>query len=612
VALAGGFFLSLRAERRQASRRPSETIESPSALRSDLSSADSYSVPQVATVRVPSLGSDGRASAWARERRIFYASTSLFLVFLSLAVLDLARSLYVASVLFYALVGCAAGALALNILVNGEVRPGSLLTQVMVLAILLRFHFVSLNPYLYTSDNYIFYLGLLDLKATGGIHEILGHYFFFPGFATYSYSGLSVAGLPVELFALFGFVAQLAMLPVVYLIGRHVASRTTGLFASMFVLFSIYAFLYTHASPTHYGLAFLFLAVYSAIRIGGDRGAVWLALFWLSAIAAMLSHPVNALVLGLVLTVRVIGVRTAERGAKVGTPSLTPVLAYAIVYGSYLAFLAATAFDLFVTTLFGSDRPPPLATIPGSVLQRSIPFILQSGLAPLGIVFPIFFAAYAVLRGQKMSKSEHGFFVTLGVAFLAIPGLEILGENFRLQSSRMLVYFVIPFAFLGAYGLATLATGAARRRRACVLVLGVFIACGFLASSSYLTQNDLRALNTDIPFSSTHITESALASRVFSGLTPNDSTIYFDYGSSRYFENSNRAREALFGRFTEDLLFYQESGSSGFVVINQDLLPYGVPPGGVFYDPLRIAERLQDQGASRLFDSGKVQVYFSP
>src|SRR3990172_8356456 len=55
VALAGGFFLSLRAGRRRARRRPSETTESPSPLANNLSSDDGYGVLHVGTVKVSSL-----------------------------------------------------------------------------------------------------------------------------------------------------------------------------------------------------------------------------------------------------------------------------------------------------------------------------------------------------------------------------------------------------------------------------------------------------------------------------------------------------------------------------------------------------------------------------
>lgn len=605
VVLACGFYLGLRRKDMMAIQAGEDALEQYSPGESHPGS------PWTHESKRSSRHLDDAASRIitpGRSRRVFYGANSLFVLLLSLAVLDLTRSLYIASVLFYGLVGLAAGVLALNILVNGENRTGSLLIQLTALATLLKLHFVILNPYVYTSDSYLFYRGLLDLSAAGTLVQSLGHYFYFPGFATYAYASPLVTGVPLELFAVFGFASQIAMLPIVYLLGRHVSGRTTGMFAAMFVLFSVYSFLYTHASPTHYGLGLLFLAVYAAIRIGAGR--VWFALFWASGLAAMLSHPVNGLILGLVLAARVVGARLVTRDPMARGQMLAPVLSYATIYGSYLAFFAVTAFELFVTTFFVGSPQPPLATVPGQALEKTPAYVLQSGLAPIGIVLPIFFAAYALLHRRNMLCPEHGFLVTLGILFLAIPGLEVLGDDFRLQSSRMLVYFAIPFAFLGAHGLVVLGRNREGKRAALGLIIALFVAVGFVSSSSYLTQNDLNSLYSDVPFSPTHVTESSLMVRQYMELTPNESTVYFDSGSMRYFQNSNRARDPLSGRLTLQLILFQQSGGTGFVVLNEEFLPYGHPSAGSFYDLERIAQRIGEQRAPLLYDSGKVKVYF--
>jgi len=612
VALVGGLFLGLRHPQSKSDPVLTNGVTLELLPEHPRRNVQDRNAPPNVPARAGFAETDIDEIPWQSGKRMFVATSSLYFIALSMAFLDLSRSLNVASIHFYAYAGFAAGVLALNIYMNGESRPGQLLLQVMLLGALLKFHFLFLNPYVYTSDTYLFYLGLLDLSSTGSLPLSLGHYFFFPASATFAFSTMSIAAVPFELYVGAGFVAQLSMLPVVYLIGRQIASRSVGLFASMFVLLSIYGFLFTYASPTHYGLFSLFLALYAAIRIGNEGSRVWFAVFWVAAIAAMLSHPVNALVLGLVLTVRVLGTRIAGGGVRLRRSSFTPALSYAIAYGSYLAFIAATAFDLFVRTFFVVRDAPPLATIPAATLERTPLFIIQSMLAPFAIILPIFFAAYSLLRRRGMSRTDHSFFVALGAAFLVIPGLEILGENFKLQSSRLLIYFAIPFAFLGAHGLVSLVRGTKRVGRAASLVIGLFVVCGFLAPSSYLTQNGLHALYTDVPFRTIHVTETALANRQFLALTPTGSIIFMDAGSLRYFDNSLRTRDALTGRSVVELSFFQASGGTGFVSLNVDLLPYGVPGAGSLYDSEAIQIQLRSLQASLIYDSGKVQVYYVP
>jgi|GEM_PF-3303866 len=560
-----------------------------------------------------SLEPDGSSPLSPRYGRAFFGLSGVFFVVVAVAVLDLSRSIYTASLQFYALLGIAAGVLALNVYTNRGDRSASLLVQIVILGALLKFYFFYLNPYVYTSDNVLHFNGLRDLATQSYIPASLGHYYFFPGFVTFAYEGVRVTGAPLELFGAFGFISQMAIIPIIYLIGRRIASPKVGLLASMFILFAIYTFEYVHAGPTHYGITFVFLAMYAAIRIESDSGRTWFVVFWLSAMAAMLSHPINALILALVLAVRALRHRTGDL-ASVPTraSSIGSGLAYVVTYISYLAFVAYTAFDLFVRTFVVVDYAPPLASTPSVTLERSALFVLQSALAPIGIAIPVLLAGYSVPARLGMQKSEHGFLTILGAIFLLIPGFEILGENFKLQSSRMLIYLAIPLVFLAAHGLVIMSRGEAPARRSATLVLALFVALGFVASSSYLAQNDSRVVYTDVPFVPTHLSESAASSRRFMDLIPMGSAVYLDLGTGRYFENSGRARDALVGRNTLDLVFFQEMGGSGFVVLNDEYLAYGTPSTGSFYVIPRILERLQDQSAVQLYDSGTVRILYVP
>jgi hypothetical protein len=610
VALATGFFLRLRVDVREGPSSP-RGVRAPASKPEDSASkvTEKGGTRDIdAKLGSGVLLSDPRS----RGRRVFLVLSCFYFVVLGLAFLDLSRSLYAASLQFYVLVAIGAGVLAANVYLSGETRVAPLLTQIVILAALLKYHFQFLNPTAYTSDSFLFYNGLLAMAATGRVPVSLGHYYFFPGFATFAYAGSTIAGVPLELFSAFASLSQIVMIPLVYLLGRYLTNRRMGLFASLFVVFAIYTFLFTQTGPAYYGIAFVFLAIYAAMRTASEGGREWFVIFWFAAITALFSHPVNALILALILALRALTARTARGTARQGTPSVAPALSYAVAYGAYLVFAAYTAFDLFVRSFLVVDYAPPLATVPVPALERSQLFVYQSALAPLGLAIPVFFAAFAILARGGISKSEHRFLVVLGAVFLLIPGTEFLGENFKLQSSRMLVYLAVPLVLLAAFGLMSFFRPRAISRPAAAGVLVLFFVLGFVASSSYLAQDDSRAVYTDVPATPAHITLSALAERQYLNLTPRGSTIFLDFASSRYFANSDRSRFPLSGHTTPDLAFFQQDDGSGFVVLDEHYMAYGMPSSGTFYDIGALTARLGDQPSARLYDSGTISIYYVP
>ena len=613
IAIAVGLFLSLRTiDSWRHPEQPPRDVLSPEQT-DTLRSRPRITSPTGSSTRA--LPGSERCNGGRRHnRRVFLGLSAFFFLVVALAVVDLSHSLNVASIQFYALVAIAASVLAVNVYINGESRSGFLLMQVTILAILAKFHFLYLNPYVYTSDNYIHFTALSGLAAEGYVPgpTSYGHYFFFPGFVIFAYSGTSLTGVSLELFNGIGFISQIAMIPIVYLVGRNIASRRMGLFASILGLLSIFTFLYTHATPTHYGVEFLFLALYAAIRIDSTGQRRWLGVFWVGAMAALFSHPVNAAVLALVLIVRALWFRKSEHASSAPGLSVTPALSYGVAYGGYLAFVAYRTFDLFVRSFLSVDYEPPLASIPSAMLEENSMFIFQSALAPLGLSIPILFGGYAILLRGRILKSEHRFLVALGAAFLLLPASEFAAGNFKLQSSRMLVYLAIPVVLLAAHGLVGMLRHVVSARRAASMVLAVFLFLGFIASSSYLTQNDSRDLYSDVPFSPTHLTTSALSSRQFLNLTPSGSLIYLDSGTARYFEDSNRAREAILGHEVRRLESFNMSDPQGFLVLNAHYIPYGGPTAGTFYNVGVDESFLTGAGALRLYDAGDIRIYFVP
>ncbi len=562
--------------------------------------------------RLKDLRMSGDFTQLPPSRTQYLALRVLFFVVLNFALWELSKGIYTASLTFYLLVGLGAAILSVNVYRHGEGRSASLLAQIMLLAVLVKFHFFYLNPYVYTSDPFLFYSGLRDLQASGYIPPSLGHYFYFPALASFAFAGPTLTSAPLEYYGAFAFVSQVAMIPIIYLIGRHIAEPRLGLLAALFGVFWTFGFLWTHYNPTQFGMLFLFLAVYSLLRIGKGKQTRWYLLFWVAALAALFSHPINALILVLVLAVRLVWSRVAGRRVTAARSMIAPVASYGIVCGSYLAFVAVAAFSLFIRTLFVVDYEPPLATIETEALAPSFLFVLQSAVAPVSMAIPLFFAGYAILSSSGIARSEHGFLVLLGAAFLLLPGLEIVAENFKLQGSRMLVYLSIPLVLLAAHGLVTLKRMARSPRRTVVGLFAIFLAFAFLSSTSYLTQNDSRILYTDVPFAPTHITESALSGRRFLELSEDGSRIFLDLASLRYFGDSGRTRYPLRGYETLALSAFNETNGHGFVLLNDHYLAYGDPRSGTFYDPSQIDKALRHAQAILVYDAGDVRVYYIP
>ena len=547
-----------------------------------------------------------------RSRRFYTGLTALFAFSTALTLLVLSRSLYVGPLGFYALVGIATCSVALNAHLAGEQRPNGVLLQIMVLAALVKFHFFYLNPYLYTSDSVFHFGGIQGISDSGYVPSDLGHYSFFPGYHAFGFAAASVVGLPLPWFGTFAFVANLAAVPIAYLIGREIAGPRTGLFSAILTVFSVFFFLYVIPLPSLFGFVFLFTALYAVIRLRGPMSQTWLFVFWLSALGAFFSHPITALVLLMALMVRVVQVRVLGRGAVESRWTAVPALSYAVVYAAYLAFIALVSFQLFVESFLGPGASgEPLATAPTQDLQITASYVLQSALAPSGVAILVFLAACGFFPPRGISAFERRFIVLLMIAFVLVPAAEVAAENFRTQSTRFLSYVAIPLALLGGHGVASLSRRLRTGWRFGGVVLPIVLVLAVVSPSSYLTTSDNRSLYGAIPAIPTHITDSALASRDFLDVHGGPTTVFMDFGSWHYFSNRARARDPLdMNILTLDQLSEPESGA--LVLLNEDLLAYGAVRIGGFYDLAQIQATLESSQAALIYDSGSVRIYAFP
>ncbi len=546
--------------------------------------------------------------------RAYLVLSSVFFVLIAIALWILSEGLYVAPAAFYVFIAGSAGAAALNAYWSGNRRPVGVLVQIMMLAALLKFHFFYLNPYVYTSDGFLHFKGTEVIASSGHVPQTLGHYFFFPAYHVFGFVGVSIGGLPASWHGATTFLAQLTTIAIAYLIGREIANPRVGLFAAILTVFSLFFFLSVTPVPSLFGLPFLFLSIYALVRVQKRGGRGWYAVFWISALGTLFSHPINALVLLLALLLRFVQFYLVRQRTGESRGPMIPFLSYGVVYAAYLSFIAIVSFEDIVRAFVPSadGLAPALATAPGAALQTSGSYLLMSAVAPSGFAFLFFFAAYGMLSSRGISPLERQYIVMLGLAFLLLPALEFVTENYRTQSSRFLLYITIPLVLIGAHGAESLTRGHRGTRRATNTVLILFVVFSFVSASSYLTSNDGRDLYSSVPVMPIHITESALSSREFVASAADGSRVYMDFGSWLYFDNNARARNALKG-FDVDLIdgFAGRPGPA-FVMVNDEFLAYGNPYVGRLYDAKSLRASLEDAQASRIFDAGVVQVYLVP
>ena len=555
----------------------------------------------------------GRGVPPSFAKRVFLSLSALFFLLVAAGIWFLSTSLYVPSTLFYLTMGIAGAALAPNIYLNGGRRGSSLIAEIVVLGALVKFAFYYLNPYVYSADVFVFFAGLQGFATTGYLPASLGYYQFFPALATYASAAVGVAGVPLGFYGIFAYAAETATIPLVYLVGRQVADRRVGLFAALLYVFTVFTFLETWYTPSYFGMLFLFLAIYAVTRMQPGGSAAWFAIFWVAALGTLFAHPIDALILALVLAIRFVTFLASKDPAASRGAAGTPALSYAVVYGTYLAFIALTTFEIFVRSFVATGGgAAPLATTPGVTLQSSAYYAVQSAIAPLGVTLPMLFVGYAIFTQDGFVQREHAFFRLLWFGFLAIPAIEVFSESFGLQSARFLLYLAIPLVLLGAQGLTSLARRMTSPRRIVAFLVALFLILGFAASSSYLTFNDERTIYSAVPAVPTHVTASALANRAFLELGENGSTVYMDFGSSRYLGNSVRSADSLVQYDTPLLDGFNGSTPGAFVLINNDYLAYGSAYQGAFYNMTAVQAILQDSQASLIYDSGVVQTYMVP
>jgi hypothetical protein len=546
------------------------------------------------------------------SKQSVFLLSALFLIIIGTAVLLLSRSAHVATTYFYVTVASAAGVVTVDAFTNGKHRSGRVLLEIVVLSAVVKFHYFYLNPYVYSSDSFLQYAGVSAIQSTSHVPASLGYYLYFPGYAIYSAVSTLLTTVPVQLHSAFVLLSTIGSIPLAYLVGRKIGDKIVGLLAALFTVFTTFFFGITTSNPGLFGIPFILAAIYALFQGNSGSRVSWITLFWMCALAALFSHPVNALLLFMMLAAWSAHGFVSRRSGSTTISSFAPALSYGVVYGGYLVMVALNAFTIFVTSFSSTGYVPPLATLSAPGLQSDPRYVWESLLAPLGTCIMFSLSAIAVTLRWTAGSFEFRFVSLLAAIFLVSPSFEFVVGSFRLQSSRFLVYLMIPIPMLAACGAKSVLDASRSRKKTLASLAVTITVCAFLASSSYLTHNDDRSIYPDVPVLPIHITEAARMSRSFMERMHQGSTIYLDLGSFQYFANNSRAIDAL-GRLNT-LKLHQLEGvpNEAIVSINLRLAAYGDAEIGDFYELDAIEEAYRMSDGALVYSNGESMMYWAP
>ncbi len=468
-------------------------------------------------------------------RHLWTAFACGFLVSWGLAVWVLWGSLYTPAPPYHFLVAAAAVFVALQIAFQvGERRGGTLiiLGEILMLGALLRLTFPLLNPQSLSSDSYFHWLGSSTLAAIGTVPSLLGHHFYFPSFHALNAILIQVGGLGFSGFAAYALINHLLMLlavPGAYLVGREVLRPSHALFASLLIVFSPFFFLSISVVSVLLGAAVMVLAIHALLKRRTSHGWGWWVVLWLLTLFVFFSHPVNALVLGVVLVVFTGITRIQRPSSSAEAHASSPAATYVVAYVGYLVFMAVTAFALFIGSLTESGPEYYFAR----VVTADVPgaFVVQASLSTVGFTVLFAPAAFAALTWRRTGGDWGGRFLLAALAVLiSVPAMAVLlGRGpYSLQAARTLLYISIFLVLVASRGFLMLLAQIRRSTLKAIAVLLIVFVVALFSTTSYLTGSGTRFLSDSIPVATFYAPDSTLATRSFLERIPSKTPLSLD------------------------------------------------------------------------------------
>ena len=467
---------------------------------------------------------------------ILILKTAYVLAFAA-AVISLHLSLYVPIIPYYVAILCAVGALGLEIVIRetfNRLTERTLLLELIVIGVVVQESFAWLNPQSVYSDMAFHWLGVSAIAETGRIPPALGYYAFFPAFHVLNAILVELGLLGLANYTVVNHLLMITAIPSSYLLGKELVSKKIAMVGALLVVMSIFFFLWVVVLPSLLGASVMVTACYALLRYHKTRTVAWRVTFWILALFVFFSHPINALVMGIVLVVYWVNswIGTPRASAFRSVPG--PTATYLVMYVSYLAFMAVTTFVAFVDSIFASGPRIEYAR----VYQGAVPpaFIIQSIMSTLGFAV-LFLPGTVGILGWLFSGvfSRRLLVGVLGVLTIT-AGISVLSGrgSYGFQAARSLLYLSIFMCVPASYGLLRLAGRIhGRRAQMAVLVASLVFICA-VSTTSYLTGNGNRIITDTIPVQTSYATDSMLASRWFLQTIPDTEPLSLDRVLSDY------------------------------------------------------------------------------
>ena len=471
-----------------------------------------------------------RARVGAPRSRVLGLALA-YVVSMTMAVWLLRESSYVPSSLYYVTLSLAVAFVGMEVVLWSPVGKRAtilILLQVISIGALIQISFAWLNPNSVVADLYFDWLGIEAVLQSGNVPELLGYFFYFPSFHVLNSAMTEVAGAGIGVYLLFNHLLMIVAVPAIFLLAGEIVSHRKALVSALLLLVSSFFFLSAAVLPVLLGASIMLLATYTLLRYEKTRSRRWAAAFWVLAVFVFFSHPVNALIFSVVLAVFWINNRLHRTRPGAFTE---PTATYGVAYLGYLIFMAASAFRIFVESLFESGPRyyfARVAPLPGV----SVPpiFYAQTLLSTLGFSVLFLLATVALLSWLFKGNPGRRFVLGTVIALVAVPtGIVLLGRGpYGLQAARTLLYISILLVIPAASGLVYLAGRMRGRILRPAMVAIVLFAVATLSSTSYLTGSGSRVLSDSIPIQTTYVTDSMLVVGDFLDRIPTTTPIALD------------------------------------------------------------------------------------
>lgn len=410
---------------------------------------------------------------------------------------------------YYAFGSLAIGLVAARALVTtGERRDiGWVFCQILLLGLLVRFSFVYLNPYPYVSDHQ-FHWQLIQQTVSQSrfaqpAGQSYGPYRFYPIFHILNSTVFQIGQINLQQTWVFPVVSNLTIvgtLPITYLIGRELAEPRVGLLATVLLLPSLY-FLGPSYSPTYFGTIFLFsafLILILLLELSTQVLQFWV-MFWFLSLATLLTHPVNFIVLillvgGIQIALSITSMDISwDWGLLSSRSNMAPLLSTTFLFLAYVLYLHTNLFVRIVDATIGIDQSVQAQRLGLTVNAADISVLSKYTLELVINYLGMSSYMLAVVPGVLYSvRTRHKRLNSIAIGFLLIHlfivGIVFGGRGGELSITRLLLYNSVLLALMGAIGLWYVVRSRTPLSIAAIAVTGLFVLSLF-SMTSYVAGN---------------------------------------------------------------------------------------------------------------------------